>query len=206
MDSQRTTRCSSPAWWGRRAANGGWTITNVDADHFTLNGTNNTSTNSYTSGGVVYSFTAIPKSSNGIAIPPGAGITGHILIQIVDANGVARDVTTQILSMGMTEGEPNAIIHLQRPLWAAFTQGSRDASGLSNSAVNGDPAYTNCLTDILSKTRKGADGEIKIDPPTAFRPRTAPMAISLRSWTTLQTEPSPCVLICREVKRSVRPA
>ena len=62
----------------------------------------------------------------------------------------------------MTEGEPNAIIHLQRPLWAAFTQGSRDASGLTNPGVNGDPAYTNCLTDILSKTRKGADGEIKI--------------------------------------------
>ena len=147
---------------GATSALGGWTITKVDADHFTLNGTNATSMSSYTSGGTVYSFTAIPKSSNGTAIATGSGITGHILIQIVDANGVVRDVTTQILSMGMTEGEPNAIIHLQRPLWAAFTQGSRDASGLSNPALNGDPAYTNCLTDILSKTRKGADGEIKI--------------------------------------------
>jgi hypothetical protein len=62
----------------------------------------------------------------------------------------------------MTEGEPNGIIYLQRPLWAAFTQGSRDASGLTNAALNGDPAYTNCLTDIMNKTRKGADGEIKI--------------------------------------------
>jgi len=62
----------------------------------------------------------------------------------------------------MTEGEPNVIVYLQRPLWAAFTQGSRDASGLSNPALNGDPAYTNCLSDIMNKTRKGADGEIKI--------------------------------------------
>jgi Tfp pilus assembly protein PilX len=94
-------------------------------------------------------------------IPAGAGLRGRILIQIVDANGVAYDVTRQILSMGMTEGEPNAIVHLQRPLWAAFTQGSRDASGLSNVALNGDPIYTNCLTDIL-KSHLGADGEIKI--------------------------------------------
>jgi ankyrin repeat protein len=49
---------------------------------------------------------------------------------------------------------------LQRPLWAAFTQGSRDASGLSNPALNGDPAYTNTLTDILNKTRVGANGSI----------------------------------------------
>jgi hypothetical protein len=94
-------------------------------------------------------------------IPAGAGLKGRILIQIVDANGVARDVTRQVLSMGVTEGEPNAIVQLQRPLWSAFTQGSRDASGLSNPALNGDAAYTNSLTDIM-KTRLGADGEIKI--------------------------------------------
>ena len=145
---------------GNTNANGGYTITKVDSNNFTLNGRSGNA--SYTGGGTVYSFTAIPKSSNGYAIPPGSGITGHILIQIVDGNGVARDVTTQILSMGMTEGEPNGIIYLQRPLWAAFTQGSRDASGLSNAALNGDPAYTNCLTDIMNKTRKGADGEIKV--------------------------------------------
>jgi hypothetical protein len=84
-------------------------------------------------------------------IPAGAGLNGRILIQIVDANGVARDVTRQILSMGVTEGEPNAIVQLQRPLWAAFTQGSRDSSGGNN-----------YLTYILGSTYMGADGEIKI--------------------------------------------
>ena len=148
---------------GATALNGGWTITKVDANSFTLNSSSGTSISGYTTGtGTVYSFTSIPKSSNGYAIPPGSGITGRILIQIVDGNGVARDVTTEVLSMGMTEGEPNGIIYLQRPLWAAYTQGSRDASGLSNPALNGDPVYTNCLSDIMNKTRKGADGEIKV--------------------------------------------
>jgi hypothetical protein len=140
-------------------ANGGYTITKTGTDKFQLNGTT-AGSGSYTGGGIVYSFTAIPKSSNGTAIATGSGITGHILIQIVDSNGVVRDVTQQILSMGMTEGEPNAIIHLQRPLWAAFTQGSRDASGLTNPALNGDPVYSNTLTDILNKTRVGANGSI----------------------------------------------
>jgi Tfp pilus assembly protein PilX len=100
---------------------------------------------------------------NGTAtkIPAGSGLTGRILIQIVDTNGTTYDVTTQILSMGMTEGEPNGIVYLQRPLWAAFVQGSRDASGSTNPALNGDPSYTNCLTDIINKTHLGADGEIK---------------------------------------------
>jgi hypothetical protein len=74
------------------------------------------------------------------------------LIQIVDANGVARDVTTQILSLGMTEGEPNSIISLQRPMWTAFTQGSRDSSGGSN-----------YLSYLINSTNIGADGEIKVD-------------------------------------------
>src|SRR6266446_5352228 len=38
------------------------------------------------------------NSSGGIKIPPGAGITGRVLIQIVDANGNPYDVTQQILS------------------------------------------------------------------------------------------------------------
>jgi hypothetical protein len=90
---------------------------------------------------------------NGAAtvIPAGAGLSGRILIQIVDSGGVWRDVTTQILSMGMTEGEPNAIVQLQRPLWAAFTQGSRDASGGTNQN----------LTDIVNNTYLAADGEIQ---------------------------------------------
>lgn len=145
---------------GNTNANGGYTITKVDANNFTLNGRAGNA--NYTNGGTVYSFTAIPKSSNGNAIPPGSGTTGRILIQIIDGTGAARDVTTEVLSLGMTEGEPNAVVYLQRPLWAAFTQGSRDASGLTNPALNGDPAYTNCLTDVLTKTRKGADGEIRI--------------------------------------------
>src|SRR5205823_4948013 len=43
------------------------------------------------------------NSPGGVKIPAGAGLTGRILIQVVDSNGVARDVTTQVLSMGMTE-------------------------------------------------------------------------------------------------------
>lgn len=158
---------------GATSANGGWTITKVDNDKFTLNGTSSTSTNAYTSGGTVYSFTAIPKSPNGTAIPSGSGVTGHILIQIVDANGTTRDVTREILSMGMTEGEPNAIVMLQRPVWAAFTQGSRDASATTasptpNPALNGDAAYSNSLTDILTKTHLAADGEIRIDSANGY--------------------------------------
>jgi hypothetical protein len=142
---------------GNLNANGEYGITVTGVNTFTLNG--RTGSGTYTANtGTVY---ALRKSPNGTVIPSGAGLTGRILIQIVGANGVATDVTQQILSMGVTEGEPNAIVHLQRPLWAAFTQGSRDASGLSNPALNGDPAYTNCLTDILT-TKLGADGEIKI--------------------------------------------
>ncbi len=105
---------------------------------------------------------------NGTAtkIPAGSGLTGRILIQIVDEDGIAYDVTTEILSMGMTVGEPNAIVHLQRPLWAAFVQGSRDASGSSNIALNGSLTYTNSLTDILTRTNLAADGEIKTSSVT----------------------------------------
>lgn len=143
--------------------NGGFTITKIDNNWFSLNSTSSGSFQ--TTGGTVYSFTAVPKSPNGTAIPPGSGITGRILIQVVDGNGVARDVTTEVLSMGMTEGEPNAIVYLQRPLWAAFTQGSRDASGAAlNTGINGDPNYSNTLTDILTKTKLGADGEISVSP------------------------------------------
>lgn len=90
-------------------------------------------------------------SSNLVKIPAGAGLSGRILIEIVAPNGATQDVTTQILSLGMTEGEPNGIVYLQRPLWAAFTQGARDSSG-----------GTNYLTYILSNYW-GADGEIKVE-------------------------------------------
>lgn len=89
-------------------------------------------------------------SPNGITIPAGAGLSGRILIEIIAPDGTAREVTREILSLGMTVGEPNAIVHLQRPLWAAFTQGSRDANG-----------GTYSLTQILSNGF-AADGEIEV--------------------------------------------
>jgi hypothetical protein len=87
--------------------------------------------------------------------PPGSGVTGRILIEIVKPDGTTVDVTQTILSMGVTVGEPNGIVYLQRPLWAAFVQGSRDRTG-SN-------------FDLVSLTRSSqtiADGEI--NDPTAF--------------------------------------
>ena len=173
---------------GNTNANGGYTITKVDANHFTLNG--RAGNGSYTSGGTVYSYTALPKSPYGNTIPAGSGITGHILIQIVDANGVARDVTTEVLSLGMTEGEPNAVFYLQRPLWAAFVQGSRDASGAAlNSGVNGDPNYSNCLTDILTKTRLGADGEIKVSSTVPAQDATYGFLTLIQDDTVNGTQP-----------------
>jgi hypothetical protein len=149
--SEQTT---APASFPLQENNG---ISGGAAQALTVRGVNPVTRTNVTPTG---STIAIPK------IPGGSGISGHILIQIVDANGVVRDVTREILSMGMTEGEPNAIVTLQRPLWAAFVQGSRDSSTTSlipNPILNNDPAYSNCLTDILTKTHIGADGEIKID-------------------------------------------
>ena len=147
---------------GNTSADGSWVITRVDANNFTLNGRSGVGGGAYTANtGTAYKFADIPKSANGAAIPPGAGLTGHILIQIVDTNGVWRDVTAEILSMGVTVGEPNAIVQLQRPLWAAFTQGSRDGSGVAlNPVRNGDPAYANSLTNIVNNTHIAADGEV----------------------------------------------
>lgn len=151
---------------------GSYSITFINADNFSIAGSGFAGTWTANTG-AVYSFAAIPKSSNGTAIPGGAGITGRILIQIVDSNGATYDVTQQILSMGITEGEPNSIIQLQRPLWAAFLQGSRDSSGAAlNSAITYPPPsagatpiqYANSLTDIVSKTTIGADGEIAPSP------------------------------------------
>lgn len=99
-------------------------------------------------------------------IPAGAGLSGWILIQIVDSNGNTLDVTQEILSMGITVGEPNTIVSLQRPLWAAFTQGSRDASASQNTAPDG-ATYFNSLTDIVTKTYIAADGQIQSSPGPA---------------------------------------
>lgn len=64
-------------------------------------------------------------------IPPGVGasLESRILVEIVKPDGTTVDVTREILSMGMTVGEPNGIIYLQRPFWAAAVQGSRDRAG-----------------------------------------------------------------------------
>ena len=95
-----------------------------------------------------------PETINGNYIPPGAGITGRILIEIVKPDGTTVDVTKEILSMGMTEGEPNGIVYLQRPLWAAFVQGSRDRTGSKFD-----------LVDLTRNSQSIADGEITT--PTA---------------------------------------
>jgi hypothetical protein len=93
--------------------------------------------------------------AKGNYIPPGSGIKGRILIEVVKPDGTAVDVTQQILSMGVTEGEPNGIVYLQRPLWAAVVQGSRDRKG-----NNFD------LANLTRNSQIIADGEIK--DPTAF--------------------------------------
>lgn len=117
-------------------------------------------------------------SANGVTIPAGSGVTGKILIEIIDVNGVAYDVTAQILSMGMSEGEPNGIVYLQRPLWAAFTQGSRDASGGNN-----------YLTYILNSTTMGADGEIKIATGIPAQEGTYGYLTSIQDDTAVGTQP-----------------
>ena len=135
---------------GNTNANGEYAITVVNSNTFTLTGRTGNGTYS-ASTGTVYALT---KSANGSVIPRGAGLTGRILIQIVDSNGTTYDVTRQILSMGVTEGEPNGIVMLQRPLWAAFTQGSRDAASSGG---------TNHLAYLQNSSYLAADGEILID-------------------------------------------
>lgn len=113
---------------------------------------------------------AIPKSPNGAIIPPGAGIKGRILIEIVPplaADGTQPapiDVTATILSMGMTVGEPNAIVMLQRPEWAGFMQGSRDRKG-SNMYLTYF-LHNGSATDSTVATRRAlADGEVSVSVP-----------------------------------------
>ena len=91
-------------------------------------------------------------------VPPGSGVKGRILIEAVKPDGTAIDITQKILSMGVTVGEPNGIVYLQRPLWAAAVQGSRDRSGGGFDLVN--------LTD---KSQIIADGELG-DVASYFEP------------------------------------
>jgi hypothetical protein len=113
---------------------------------------------------------SIPKAPNGAIIPPGAGIKGRILIEIVPplaADGTQPapiDVTATILSMGMTVGEPNAIVMLQRPEWANFMQGSRDRKG-SNMYLTYF-LHNGSTTDTAVATRRAlADGEVSLSVP-----------------------------------------
>jgi hypothetical protein len=110
------------------------------------------------------------RSPNGAIIPPGSGVKGRILIEIVpppNTDGTPRDpidVTQTVLSMGVTVGEPNAVIMIQRPEWAAFLQGDRDRKG--------DSTHHNYLNFFLDNSvadrRALADGEIRLD--VAFNP------------------------------------
>src|ERR1044071_2414629 len=100
--------------------------------------------------------TSVPKSPNGAIIPPGSGVTGRILIEVRKSDGTWLDVTSTVLSMGMTVGEPNGIVYLQRPLWAAYMQGGRDRKG--------DSTHNNYLNYFLNTgvtdRRCIADGEV----------------------------------------------
>ena len=99
------------------------------------------------------------RASNDAIIPTGSGIKGRILIEVQPAplpDGTmpaAIDVTQQVLSMGVTVGEPNAILNLQRPEWAAFMQGGRERKGTNY--------YLNYFMDSTVTNRRAlADGEI----------------------------------------------
>jgi hypothetical protein len=117
-------------------------------------------------------------SSNGVAIPWGAGLSGRIMIQVVDPDGNTHDVTKQILSLGMTEGEPNGIVYLQRPLWAAFTQGSRDASGGNNCLT----CFVNGPGPNFNGTNVGISG--RVDTASAVQDGTYGYLINLLEDTS----------------------
>lgn len=132
-----------------------YTITTASAASATTGGKNATATEITNSNNVGNPNYGIPKVGNAF-IPPGAGIKGHILIQIRQPDGTLLDVTRTILSMGMTVGEPNGIVYLQRPEWAGHMQGDRDRKG--------DATHNNFLTYFLDTTvtnrRCIADGEV----------------------------------------------
>ena len=103
---------------------------------------------------------AKPTNGNvgGTFYPTGSGVQGKVLIEIVRPDGAAIDVTQEILSMGITVGEPNAIVMLQRPIWASFVQGSRDRTGKGFDLVN-----------LIHNSQQVADGEIS-NPLSSLEP------------------------------------
>lgn len=135
---------------------------------------NKFSSNTLTGGYNANDTTAITNAGwadkvGGTIIPSGAGIRGRILIEVVPAstaavpNPAGIDVTREILSMGMTTGEPNAIFQLQRPAWAAFMQGGRDriGDGTHHNFINYFLEDGSNSADIQNR-RCLADGEISI--------------------------------------------
>jgi type II secretory pathway pseudopilin PulG len=102
-------------------------------------------------------------------IPPGSGIQGKILIEVVKPDGTTLDVTQEILSMGMTVGEPNGIVYLQRPMWAAYVQGSRDRNGNGFNLVNLTRNYQHFADGeiITAPTFDTSIGLISMSPLTA---------------------------------------
>lgn len=95
--------------------------------------------------------------------PTGAGLQGRILIEVVKPDGTKLDITQTILSMGITEGEPNAIVQIQRPLDFAFIQGSRDRNGNNYDLVSLYKSIRN-LSDGETNTINIGD----IDPTLGF--------------------------------------
>ncbi|HQU83278.1 MAG TPA: hypothetical protein PKY59_09150 [Pyrinomonadaceae bacterium] len=109
------------------------------------------------------------QTVSGDVIPAGSGIEARIYIEVVKPDGTTVDVTREILSMGMTVGEPNGIVYLQRPLWAAFVQGSRDRQGTNN-------------FDLVNLTRNYqtiADGEITAPTAASFAANRGYLSMSI---------------------------
>ncbi len=105
-----------------------------------------------------------PGSSN--FYPTGSGVSGKVLIEIVKPDGTTVDVTQEILSMGITVGEPNAIVMFQRPIWAAFVQGSRDRQSRGFDLVS-----------LMTNSQQIADGEIA-DPFSSIEPNRGFISMS----------------------------
>lgn len=119
------------------ALNGGKALLRIDSSGIFIDTSNFAQVLPIACGGGTISATVVRRAKATIDTTPdctnyaptGAGLQGRILIEIVRPDGTAVDVTQTILSMGITQGEPNAIVQLQRPLALAYVQGSRDRTG-----------------------------------------------------------------------------
>jgi hypothetical protein len=111
--------------------------------------------------------------------PTGAGLQGRVYIEVVKPDGTTIDVTQTILSMGITYGEPNGILYFQRPMWAAFTQGSRDREGNGLDLVN-----------LIRNYRNVSSGQIP-DPTSATDATLGFISTSPSSITLTNREASP---------------